>query len=66
MQNMIYGECPEFDDLLHTIKKLEEEINHPAASQPSVKPSSSYSHRSLEVLGYSCQAQKYHFPRSPR
>jgi hypothetical protein len=33
MQNMIYGECPEFDDLLHTIKKLEEEINHPAASR---------------------------------
>ena len=33
MQNMIYGECPEFDDLLNTIKKLEEEINHTTASR---------------------------------
>ncbi len=31
--HMIYGATPEFDDLLHTIKNLEEEINFPTVSR---------------------------------
>jgi hypothetical protein len=32
MRFMIYGEIPEFEDLMRSIQELEDEINHPSSA----------------------------------